>query len=199
MRRTHAETLRWVRESASAGHPWVVSQDEIGPAKTGVKPDAEDPDHDDVRRHALWGNLMAGGAGSEWYFGYDYPNSDLTCEDWRSRDNLWDLTRYALEFFHMYLPFAEMRGQDELVTGSGVWCLAKPGEIYAVYIPQGGITTLEIPEGAYSVEWYNPREGGPLTRGRTLKGPGKPSLGSPPDDPNKDWAALVRRTNPGRR
>ena len=49
---------------------------------------------------------MAGGAGVEWYFGYNYTHNDLNCESWHSRDHMWDLTRYALEFFHGRLPFA---------------------------------------------------------------------------------------------
>ena len=38
----------------------------------------------------LWGNLMAGGAGVEWYFGYTFPHNDLNCENWRNRDHMWD-------------------------------------------------------------------------------------------------------------
>ena len=36
---------------------------------------------------------------------------DINCEDWRTRENMWNQTRYALEFFHDYLPFAEMVSQ----------------------------------------------------------------------------------------
>ncbi|MEZ5397232.1 MAG: hypothetical protein R2724_31255 [Bryobacterales bacterium] len=41
---------------------------------------------------------MGGGAGVEWYFGHQYPHMDINMEDWRSRDRMWDQTRYALEF-----------------------------------------------------------------------------------------------------
>ena len=68
-------------------------------------PDANDYWHDRPRKLALWGNLMAGGAGCEWYFGYKYPNNDRNCEDFRSREHMWDMTRYAVEFFKKYLPF----------------------------------------------------------------------------------------------
>ena len=53
-----------------------------------AKPDADDPSHDEVNGPVLWGNLMAGGAGVEWYFGYKFAHSDLNCEDWHSRDAL---------------------------------------------------------------------------------------------------------------
>jgi hypothetical protein len=62
--------------------------DEIGPADHGVLTDAEDPEHNDVRHYALWGNLLAGGAGVEWYFGYKHPHADLNLEDFRSRNKL---------------------------------------------------------------------------------------------------------------
>jgi len=192
MQQTHGETLKWVARSARAGRPWFVCLDEIGPADTGVKPDAADPNHDDVRRHALWGNLMAGGAGCEWLFGYGYPNSDITCEDWRSRDYMWDLTRYALDFFQQHLPFWEMQPDDRLVEGEDAWCLAMLGEVYAVYAPGARGLRIALPAGTYSVHWYDPRHGGDMVQGAQLKGPGKISLGAPPRDCDKDWVAVVR-------
>jgi len=63
----HDITVKWIQESANYGKQWVVCQDEIGPADTGAKQDADDPDHDEIRHDVLWGNLMAGGAGVEWY------------------------------------------------------------------------------------------------------------------------------------
>jgi hypothetical protein len=193
MKKTHAETLKWVARSSQAGRPWFVCLDEIGPANTGVKPDADDPHHDDVRRHALWGNLMAGGAGCEWLFGYGYAHHDLSCEDWRSRDRMWDLTRYALVFFQRHLPFAEMQADDTLVEGEGAWCLAKPGELYAVYAWPADDLRLRLAEGRFRVRWYNPREGGPLIVGGVIRGQGLVSLGRPPGSPDQDWVVLVGR------
>jgi hypothetical protein len=191
---THVQTVKWVARSAEAGRKWVVCLDEIGPANTGVKPDADDPDHDDVRKKHLWGNLMGGGAGCEWYFGYNFAHNDLNCEDWRSRDRLWDMTRFALEFFHRHLPFHEMVPSDKLTTAPGGYCLARPGEVYAVYLPSGGTATLELPQGKYGVAWYNPRTGGKLATGSVaeVSGPGRVSLGEPPADKGSDWAVLVR-------
>ena len=51
--RIHEETKNWIDRSARAGRQWVVTLDEIGPPEDGVKPDADDPNHDDVRHHAL--------------------------------------------------------------------------------------------------------------------------------------------------
>jgi len=194
MKETHDETIKWVNQSASAGRKWFVCLDEIGPAKIGVKPDADDYRHDDVRRHALWGNLMGGGSGVEWYFGYSFPHNDLNCEDWRSRDHMWDLTRYALEFFYNYLPFWEMKPADDLLGGSGAYCFAKPGEIYAVYLPTGTVNGLNVLKGQYKKEWYNPRTGGQLIPGvkKDVTSDGFIQIGLPPAELDKDWVVLLR-------
>ena len=82
----HQRTLQWVAESDKAGKPWVVANDEQGGADTGVPPDMGYAGYDgkkkdgkavqttdDIRHATLWGNLMAGGAGVEYYFGYQLP------------------------------------------------------------------------------------------------------------------------------
>jgi len=207
---THSQTVKWIDSSAKAGRNWFVSLDEIGPADTGVKPDSEDYWHDEVRTKHLWGNLMAGGAGVEWYFGYKFAHNDLNCEDWRSRDHLWDLTRYALEFFHQHLPFTEMSHHDELTAAPDDYCFAKPGQIYAIYLPSGGTTYLDLgsTSGTFSVQWFNPRTGGKLQKGTVseVKGPGSVTIGLPPEDTDKvalatpargpggpaDWVALIK-------
>jgi hypothetical protein len=195
---THAQTKRWVARSGAAGRKWIVCLDEIGPAHTGVKPDADDPNHDDVRWRHLWGNLMAGGAGCEWYFGYKFAHNDLNCEDWRSRERVWDQTRFALEFFHEHLPFTEMCSADQLTNAPSDYCFTKLGHVYAVYLPRGGSTELFLPDAAYRVRWYNPRQGGPLSDGSAtkVKGPGFRSIGTPPKDPTLDWVALVKLDGP---
>jgi hypothetical protein len=193
---THKQTVKWLDRSASAGRKWFVSLDEIGPANTGVKPDKDDYWHDEVRNKHLWGHLMAGGAGVEWYFGYKFAHNDLNCEDWRSREHMWELTGYALKFFREYLPFTEMSHHDELTSARDDYCFAKPGQIYAVYLPTGGTTNLEVggKSATFTVQWYNPRSGGPLRTGtiRTISGPGSVAIGHPPQDNNKDWVVLIK-------
>ena len=79
LRRLDVDALEYVEsveaELAARGKGLSRVLDEIGPASHGVLPDADDPDHDAVRHHALWGNLMAGGGGCEWYFGYEYAHN----------------------------------------------------------------------------------------------------------------------------
>lgn len=193
MNETHEETLKWLRASEEAGRTWIVCLDEIGPASIGVVPDSVDPEHDDVRRHCLWGNLMAGGAGVEWFFGKAHGPGDVSLEDWRTRHNVWAQTKVALDFFHEHLPFPDMTSANDLVTGGDAWCFAKSGQVYAVYTLRPGETTLTLPDGAYSVHWYNPRTGGALTEGGRIAGPGAAALGEPPAAGGRDWVALVRR------
>jgi hypothetical protein len=195
MEEANAEAIELIRRSAEAGRPWAIFHDEQTPAGVGAMPDKDDPDHDLPRKGELWGNLMAGGSGVEWYFGYQYDHMDLSAEDWRSRDILWDQTRYALEFFHQHLPFWEMSADNELASAEGAYVLAKPGEVYAVFLPDRGSTELTLAEGGYTVAWYDPRGGGALQVGtvETVDGPGAVSLGAPPADADKDWAVLVKK------
>jgi hypothetical protein len=194
---THNQTVKWIDLSAKAGRQWFVCLDEIGPSHTGVKPDNDDYWHDEVRKQHLWGNLMAGGAGVEWYFGYQFLHNDLNCENWRSRDHMWDLTRYALEFFQNHLQFARMHHHDELTSASDDYCLASPGYVYAIYLPSGGTTDLDLgaTAGTFRIRWFDPRHGGPMETGTlaSAAGPGKINIGQPPRDTDKDWVALVDR------
>jgi hypothetical protein len=203
----HDETVKWIRESVkSHGHPWVVTLDEIGPYTTGVLPDDEDPGHDVIRKQVLWPCLMAGGAGVEWYFGGDHPNNDLNCEDFRSRDRVWDMTARAADFIRRYLPLPDAVSGDGLLCGAAGYCLAKAGEAYAVYLPSGGAVKIDLGNGKdgmgidhskepYSVFWLDPREGGGLQKGtvESVSGKGRQSIGLPPNNADQDWAAIVRR------
>jgi hypothetical protein len=191
----HEDAKYWLKQSGDSLHQWVVSIDEIGQHWKGALPDAVDPAHDTIRYKVLWGNLMAGGAGVEWYFGYMYPNSDLSCEDWRSRDKLWEQTRTALDFFHNNLPFTLMTNADDLTTDKDDYCLAKDGEIYVIYLPRGERTDINLPEGEFSVLWFNPRTGGDLLSGsvKIITGKGIASTGNPPSADGKDWVCMIRR------
>ncbi|MBW6500220.1 MAG: hypothetical protein K0B05_02405 [Bacteroidales bacterium] len=191
----HGDALYWLNESAKANHKWVVCSDEIGQHWKGAMPDEFDPGHDTIRHKVLWGNLMAGGAGVEWYFGYNYPHSDLSCEDWRSRDILWDQTRFALDFFHKHLPFTEMRNANEIIGDNNSYCLAKEGEVYSIYLPEGRGTVIRLPQGKYTVEWYNPRTAGDLVKGSltNVNGGGFRPTGNPPASDGKDWVCLIKR------
>ncbi len=212
---THAQTVKWVKASAAAGKPWVVAFDESGSAAHGQCPDLGYQGFDghdrqgklvytehEVRKQTLWGTLMGGGAGNEYYFGYQFAQNDIVCEDWRSRDRSWDYCRIAINFFHDHqVPFWEMQNMDELLGNAtndiSKFCFAQPGSVYLVYLPNGGSTMLDLghTDGAYNLAWFNPRTGGELQPGAIaeLAGGAEVSLGNPPTDPNEDWLAVIRR------
>jgi hypothetical protein len=224
----HQRTLQWLRASAEKGHPWVVANDEQNPAGLGVPPDAGYNGHNgiaietdkkkedaavgdvrdkgytahDIRKYTLWGTLMAGGAGVEYYFGYALPQNDLVCEDLRSRDKSWDYCRIALDFFReQKIPFHEMQNANALVGNTKNentrYCLAKPGALYLVYLPTGGACDLDLTaaQGELRVSWFNPRTGGALQTGSvtTVSGGGKAVLGNSPAEANEDWLLVVRK------
>ncbi len=196
---TFFQTRRYVWRSADFGRPWVVATDEPGDSRNGVRPD-DDPgqSHRDARRDGLWANIMAGGAGCEFYFGYDHPEGDLTLQDFRSRDAFWDFCRHALRFFEENpFHFELMGNHNELVSGSGDnanRCLARIGDAYLVQLRDGGDHTLDLSgtTGTYSVQWFNPRTGGPAADGGTVQGGSIATLGSPPETPEEDWIVLVK-------
>ncbi|MEM6699726.1 MAG: DUF5060 domain-containing protein, partial [Bacteroidota bacterium] len=159
----HRAISRWRRLSADSGKPWVVCIDEPGDAQHSLLPDAEDPEHNNARKNALWGALMAGGAGIEWYFGYKHAHSDLSCQDWRSRDLMWDQNRYALQFFQENkIPFWEMFPDDDFTNNPNDYVFYKPGEVYLFYLKNGGEIgriNLRDTAGEFVASWYNPRTG----------------------------------------
>lgn len=191
----HDTLVTWIRRSAEAGHPWTVYFDEQRRGSNGIAPDDMDDSRQDERRDHLWATLMAGAGGIEWYFGYEYPQDDITLEDFRSRAEMWRLTKLATDFFHQHLPFWEMESADDASPDEGVFVLARPLHIYAVYIPSGGTARLNLDNGDYLVRWFDPEAGGALQRGsiETVLGPGLRSVGDAPSAPEQDWVVLLER------
>ena len=212
---THAQTVKWVQASAAAGKPWIVAFDESGSAKHAQCPDLGYNGFDghdrngqmahtqhEVRKQTLWGTLMAGGAGNEYYFGYQFDQNDIVCEDWRSRDQSWDYCRIAIHFFRDHkIPFWEMKNADALVGnpdhGVSRFCFAKANQVYLVYLPEGGEAALDLTHasGEFSVHWFNPRAGGELRTGAIKRvTAGAPVKFSAPDSkPGEDWLAVIRK------
>ena len=213
----HQRVIHWIQESEKAGKTWVVANDEQNPHYTGVPPDTGYEGFDgvarpeqysepytihDIRKYTLWGALMAGGAGVEYYFGYTLPQTDLDCENWRSRDQSWGYCGIALDFFHdNKIPFWEMDCNDSLVGNmkhdNSKYCFTRPGNIYVIYLPNGGSTYLDLSDdtSSYTIHWFNPRTAGSM-QSRMLsevKGPGKISIGLPPKDAAKDWVVLLQK------
>ncbi len=181
----HDDVIDWRAQSAEANKKWVVANDEQGPASLGIRIDEKE-----VRYLVLYGTLMAGGAGVEYYYGYTDTDGDINNQDHRLRGDIYKQSGYALDFFNNYLQdyLTEMESSDGVTADNDDYVLAKAGEVYAVYRPDGGSTNISLPTGDWSVQWYNPRTGGGLTSAETLTG----SLVAPD---NNDWVALI--TNDG--
>lgn len=210
---THWQTKKWVEHSAKTGIPWVIAFDESGSAAHGQCPDlgyrgfdGKDADgkyiytQHQVRRQTLWGNLMAGGAGVEYYFGYKFAENDLKCEDWRSRDQSWDYCRIALNFFHQNeIPFWKMKNENQLVgntkNDNSAYCLAQTGEVYVVFVASDkNKVVLEhgTSDNRFESFWFNPRTGekGPVKE-EVLREP-RIKL-SPPTQSGDDWVYVLRK------
>jgi hypothetical protein len=201
----HQEVKQWLEESEIGGHQWIVSNDEQGHWKIGVTVDENyagdhgtQPDNREAVRHRiLWGTLMAGGFGVEYYFGTETGETDWSSENWRSRETKWEDAKIALDFFKTHLNFWEMETNDELTSNTTDYCLASPGNTYAIYLPNGGTTDLDLNQinGNFTVNWFDPRNGGKLLKGSvtTISGDEFAAIGFPPDHPGRDWVALVER------
>ena len=91
----------WTQKSKAAGRPWMVTVDEPLGWEFGARPDKTGSSVKREIEGVLWPTLMAGGAGIDWYFGWqnNAPTSDLSNEDQRSRHNLWVTSTKVRKFF----------------------------------------------------------------------------------------------------
>ncbi|MHC4716283.1 MAG: Calx-beta domain-containing protein, partial [Planctomycetota bacterium] len=174
-------------KSVTAGRKWAIYGDEQGP------PVASDMSNvDQLRKDALWGNLTGGGAGVEWYFGYQDTFGDVQSEDFAVAQPLWEDTAIALDFFQTYVPFEAM-APDNALTAAADYVLADPGQTYVVYLPNGGTTNITLPAGTFDIKWYDPRVGGSLQDGTvtSVSGGGSVGIGDAPSQTTSDWAVLI--------
>ena len=194
--RVHGQVIKWLKASEEAGKQWAVAVDEPGDAQHSLVTDAEDPSHDNARINGLWGAFMAGAWGTEWYFGYKHPHSDLTCQDYRSRDLFWNQCKNLLDFFEgNEIPLCKTSNRDELVN-EGDYCLAEDGSLYVVFLRKGkGNLNLESDNGEFSVRWFDPRNGGELQKSKikTVNAGKSIQLSGAPSEENKDWVVLLKK------
>ncbi|MEM7131230.1 MAG: DUF5060 domain-containing protein [Chloroflexota bacterium] len=192
---------KYRNESDAAGSPWVVSLDEPQKIENDKTDDANGYPHG--RQRKMWPAYMAGAGGFEWYVQKDGGGHgfDQQINDYNDMDVALEWTGYALDFLAQ-LPLLEMESRRDLVSGSNskpTYGLVKVGDVYALYNEDGGELFLDLSNvsGTYSVQWFNPRSGGPLLAGSTatVQGGSQVSLGSPPSDTTLDWAVIVRRSD----
>lgn len=199
---------KWKEKASETGHGWLITMDEIGMWHTGARSDSLDANHDSLRGQVLWGTLLSGAAGVEWYFGAHNRYHDLNTEDWRSRDRLWELTHYATDFFQKHLPYWEMHPEHRLVNSKDSYCFTLPGKVYALYLPDSKKYSIDLRgvKGKFSLQWFDPLKGGELQESpiKYIMGGGIRELGLPPTTNStakrQDWVALIKtiETGPGK-
>src|SRR5581483_11565023 len=147
----------------------------------------------DVLRRTAWDIVMAGG----------YQTAGETC---RRGTNIWpdtgggwmngrgdDTMTMFLGYGHMVDFFTSFEWwktepHDELVD-NGAYCLAKAGEIYAVYLPNGGKVTVKLEPGKYDATFVSALSGDKIS----LPAAEGPSWTSPEAPDRYDWALLLQR------
>ena len=201
-KRVHAEIAHWAAASEESGKRWMITMDEIGPWHTGALPDDLDPKHDSLRHHVMWGSLMAGAAGFEWYFGAKYPGNDLTAEDWRTRDIMWKQSNIAATFFEKHIPWWEIKSAPDVITAPAehqCYCSAKAAQLYLIYVPTGTeeVTVNLAGDAAddFKIRWFNPVSGGELSSGsvESISGKDNQKIGLPSWGTSGDAVALLKK------
>jgi hypothetical protein len=194
----HAKTLEWVNATRGGKKKVIFTGIESGRA-SGVPTDDDPAGQDSVRKYGLWGAIMAGGAGVTYYFG---SNSDLECQDFRTRSNIWKFTRNAFDFFTTCAPdvFMDLSNGDTLTSAADDYCLASvtrwSGILapYFIYLPHGGTTNINLSHlgttDTFNTYWFNPRTGVYTVGGRIIGGL-VAAIGDPPSEPEQDWAICI--------
>jgi hypothetical protein len=152
-------------------------------------------DSADALRRTAWQIVMAGGyqtTGETARRGTNvFPDSGGGWMNGRGDETMTMLQGYAhmVDFF-MSFEWWKTEPHDELVN-NGNYCLAKPGEIYAVYLPHGGNVTVRMQPGLYLGVWWNPTTGEktalPNVNATTS------SWSSPQAPGSNDWALLLQK------
>ena len=139
------------------------------------------PEHD---RRAWWSAYLGGGVWEAHVVEpYDQPMS--------AWETTWRELGGARRFMES-LPFWDMQPRNDLITSGHAFCLAKPAEVYAVYMPRGGRFTIDLAtSAAYQAQWWDPANSndGDFQDAFEIQG-GIQSFKSPTED---DWAIRLVR------
>jgi hypothetical protein len=166
-------------------------------------------DSAETLRRVAWDIAMAGAygtAGESARRGVNiWPDTGGGWVNGRGDDSMIMLKGYAhmVDFFTSF-EWWKTEPHDELVSG-GAYCLAKPGEIYAVYLPvrpmcgsgdayehqrECGAVTIRVEPGTYEASWFGAYTGEvvplPAAQGPVW------TLPKPPG--GLDWALLLKRS-----
>ena len=157
-------------------------------------------DSADVLRRTAWDIYMAGGyqtAGESARRGTNiWPDTGGGWMNGRGDDTQTMFLGYGhiVDFFTQF-EWWKTSPHDELVN-KGNYCLADPGNLYAIYLPRGGELKIQLASGKYRGEWFNATSGQRIELPDVVEGPSWASPG-PPEESGwhgaQDWALLLRR------
>jgi hypothetical protein len=154
----------------------------------------------DTLRRTAWDIVMAGGyqtAGETARRGTNiWPDTGGGWMNGRGDDTMTMFNGYAhmVDFFTSF-DWWKTEPHDELVS-AGNFCLAQPGQIYVVYLPRGGSTSVRLAPGRYRAQWFQAATGATVAlapvEGKTWTSPMAPG--------DNDWALLLQKEDrPGTR
>ncbi len=147
----------------------------------------------DTLRRTAWDIVMAGGyqtAGESARRGTNiWPDTGGGWMNGRGDDTMTMFAGYAhmVDFFTSF-DWWKTEPHDELVD-NGSYCLAQPGEIYAVYLPNAGKVTIRLEPGRYTAVWFSALTGEKIP----LPAASGPDWTSPEAPSRQDWALLLKR------
>jgi hypothetical protein len=117
---------------------------------------------------------------------------------------MWEQSLFALAFFRdNKVPFWTMSNENiRLPDDSDDWVLMSADGATLVLYKKNSVTegiSMAGLTGRYIIDWYNPREGGPLQEGTVATivagGNALVSYGNAPGSNDSDWVVLIRRDN----
>lgn len=172
-------TITWRHKTRSAGRPLAISHDETGQFR--------EPDRG-KSRHMVWSVYLGGGM-------IELFTRNVAKKGFPAFEEFWNDMRHAREFLEA-LPFWEMTPNNQLLVGRGgrKYCFAKEGAVYAAYMYNGGVNSLNLSgqPGTYEVKWYDVKTG-KFSDGFTVSGGAAVDLGQPAF--SGDVAVLVQKVN----
>jgi hypothetical protein len=152
-----------------------------------------DGDSAETLRRTAWDIAMAGAygtAGESARRGVNiWPDTGGGWINGRGDDTMVMLKGYEhmVDFFTRF-EWWKTEPHDEFVN-NGAYCLAKPGEIYAIYLPKEGKVTVKLEPGTYTAQWFSAFTGEtiplPPVEGPTWTSPSTPGW--------LDWALLLQK------
>jgi hypothetical protein len=173
------EVNEWVLKYRDIPKPYV--NEEYG--YEGVLDEPKHGQNTDRVRKCHWSIALAGGYATygDWTYGSPFYTGNIG--EGQAPAQL----RHLRETFES-IPYSLMEPHNELV-GKGAFCLAKEGEVYLVYLPDGKETILHIKPAShdYIITWINPRTGKRTSSIDRAKD--KIVLRAPTSD---DWAAVIQ-------